>query len=140
MRTLILLISTAALGSCMAGPPSQQAMAWEQQQAMKDQQELSMRLAGRVAGPAVDCLPSYRARNQMNISDNTILFDYGNTIYRNDPPGGCPGLGSGQYALVLKPVGSSLCRGEIAQVRDTLGGTLRGSCTLGSFVPYMRAP
>lgn len=140
MRALILLISAASLGSCMAGPPSPQAMAWDNQQALKDQQELSVRLAGRVAGPARDCLPSYRANKQMNISDNVILFDVGGTIYRNDPPGGCPGLGSGQYALVLHPVGSSLCRGEIAQVRDTMSGNFRGSCTLGAFVPYTRAP
>src|SRR5215213_4912549 len=139
MRTLILMVSAAAVGSCMAGPPSAQASMWERQQALRDQQELGARLVGRVAGPATDCLPSHRAGNQMNISDNTILFDYGNTIYRNDPPGGCPGLGSGQYALVVRPVGSSLCRGEIAQVRDLQSGMLRGTCTLGSFVPYRRA-
>ena len=139
MRTLIILISTAALGSCIAGPPSPQAQAWAHQEALKDQQELDTRLAGRVAGPARDCLPSYRANNQMNISDSTILFDVGGTIYRNDPPGGCPGLGSGQYALVVRPVGNSLCRGEIAQVRDTMSGMIRGTCTLGSFVPYTRA-
>jgi hypothetical protein len=140
MRALIPLMSAFALGSCMAGPPSPQAAAWDHQQALKDQQELDMRLAGRVAGPPTDCLPAHRANNQLNISDNTILFDYGNTIYRNDPPGGCPGLGSGQYALVLRPVGSSLCRGEIAQVKDTMSGMLRGTCTLGAFVPYTRAP
>ena len=138
MRTFILMLSAASLGSCMAGPPSPQQAMWDQQQAMRDQQELGMRLAGRVAGPPTDCLPSYRANHQMNISDNVILFDYGGTIYRNDPPGGCPGLGSGQYALVVRPVGSSLCRGEIAQVRDIQSGMTRGTCTLGAFMPYRR--
>jgi hypothetical protein len=138
MRSLILILSTAALGSCAVGPPSPQAAMRDQQAALQEQQALATQLAGRVAGQPTSCLPTHRANNQMNISDNTILFDFGNTIYRNDPPGGCAGLGSGHYALVTTTIGSSLCRGDIAQVKDIQSGVVRGTCSLGDFIPYTR--
>jgi hypothetical protein len=53
--------------------------------------------------------------------------------------GGCTGLGSGNYALVTHQFGTAdLCRGDIAQVVDTLNRIPVGSCVFGDFTPYVR--
>ena len=130
-RTFPLLGLAAALAGCSTAiepaPRSQEA-------ALKLQQTL----AGRVAGPAVGCLPQYRQSSMVTIDDNTILFRRGSTYYRNDLPGGCSGLGSGHYALVTRSPTGGLCRGDIATVADLRTGMTVGSCTLGDFVPYTR--
>jgi len=135
MRSVALLLTVAALGSCAA--PSPQEVAAAQAREVVDLQKA---LNGAVpAGPAVPCLPSARSDGQTNVSDNIILFRVGGTLYRNDPPGGCPGLGRGTYALITRTYGAgTLCRGDIAQVADLSTGMTVGSCTLGDFVPYRR--
>ena len=134
MRSLALLIPAALAASCTA--PSPQEIAAAQSREIVD---LQRALNGAVpAGPRVACLPSSRTDGQINVSDNIILFRYGGTYYRNDPPGGCNGLGRGNNALVTRSIGASLCRGDIATVADLSTGTTVGSCVLGDFVPYRR--
>lgn len=131
MRSLALLALTGTIAGCSAvAPPvarSPQAQA-----------ELQQQLAGRVAGAPVACIQPYQSREMIAVDDNTVLFKRGNMIYRNDPPGGCNGLGSGFYTLVTRSSGSGLCRGEIATVADLSTGMTVGSCSLGEFVPYTR--
>ncbi|QNM81757.1 hypothetical protein H8M03_06695 [Sphingomonas sabuli] len=104
------------------------------------QAKLDRYLAGKVAGPPQTCIQPYQAGETITIDDNTILFKRGSTIYRNDPPGGCNGMGSGFYTLVTRSTGSGLCSGEIATVADVRSGVTMGSCPLGQFVPYKPAP
>ena len=129
MRSMSLLLLTAALGACATGPePGRSAEA---------QAHLDQLLAGKVAARPISCLPHYRANDMIVIDDGTVAFKSGRTIYRNDFQGGsCPQLGQVNFALVTKTLGSDLCRGDVAEVRDLSAGISVGSCVLGDFVPY----
>ncbi|HUE79894.1 MAG TPA: hypothetical protein VMN38_09720 [Sphingomicrobium sp.] len=131
MRSVSLVILTLALGACSTTPQPMGRSA----EADAHLQEL---IAGKVPGQGRACLPHYRANNMVVIDDNTVVFDSGRTVYRNDFQGGaCSRLGSGFYAMLTKTSGGTgLCRGDIAQVVDTTTGITVGSCVLGDFVPY----
>jgi hypothetical protein len=101
------------------------------------EKELARWLDGRVAGKPQTCLPSFRSQDMIVIDERTILFrDGSNRVWRNELNGPCSGLGRPGYALLTKQFGTGLCRGEIAQVVDTLNGFTVGTCSLGDFVPY----
>lgn len=101
-------------------------------------QDLVGRLSGRVAGPPQNCL-SRRAAEQMHVVDDyTILYRNGATTWRNDPPGGCNGLGRPGAAMVSRTFGSQLCRGDIVRIVDNRSGFQSGTCVLGDFVPFRR--
>lgn len=129
MRTLMLAAAVASLAGCQTAtePPQRTA----EQQATYDRM-----LAGKTAGPAQRCLPSYRTNDMRVIDDDTILFKDGGTVYVNHPLGGCNQLGRGGYALVTRTFASTLCKGDISQVVDVSTGTFAGSCAMGDFVPY----
>jgi hypothetical protein len=99
--------------------------------------ELARALAGKVAGPPVSCLPSFRTNDMTIIDDDTVLFRDGrNRVYRNDPPGGCSPMGSAGYALVTRSSTGEMCRGDIVRVVDLSSRMTAGSCSLGEFIPY----
>ena len=129
MRSISLMLLAATLGACTTGPePGRSADA---------QAHLDKLLAGKAPAKAVDCLPHYRANDMVVIDDHTVVFKNGRTVYRNDFQGGvCSNLGRGGYALVTRTSSPGLCRGDIAEVRDTSSGMTVGSCVLGDFVPY----
>ena len=132
MRGIALLLIGATLASCAAAPqPGRSAKAETRFQNL---------LAGKVAGPAVSCLPSYRAEDMIVIDDETIAFrDSSRRVWVTNLQGGCSNLGSGSYALVTKRFGGSgLCRGDIGQVADLTSGMTVGSCVFGDFTPYER--
>lgn len=133
MRTLI---GTTALAATLAG--CMMATVPQGQRSLRAQQTLDRYLTGKVAGRPQSCLPHYRAEDMVVVDDRTILFrDGSNRIWRNDPVGGCNGLGRPGTALVTRSFGGTgLCRGEIAQVVDTSAGFAVGSCSFGDFVPY----
>ena len=131
-----LVAASAALiaGSCST-TPAQEA------RTSKAEQRLAEAIDGRVAGPPVDCMPNYRSATQMQIiDDNTLVFHDGNTVYVQNPPGGCRGLGIGGYTLVTRQFGASqICRGDINNLVDIRNGMLGGSCVFGPFIPYRKA-
>ena len=130
MRGIALLLIGATLASCAAAPqPGRSARAENRFQQL---------LAGKVAGPAVSCLPSYRANDMVVIDDSTIAFrDGSRRVYVANLSHSCSNLGSGHYALVTKRFGGSgLCRGDIGQVADLTSGMTVGSCVFGDFTPY----
>lgn len=131
MRLLTLLPAIIALAACSASTG-------DQPRSPRAQQQLDRYLAGKVAGAPQACLPTYRRDDMITIDERTILFrDGSNRVYRNDPPGGCTGLGRPGIALVTRSFGTSqLCRGDIAQTADLTAGFTIGSCTLGDFVPF----
>ena len=130
MRGIALLLIGATLASCAVAPqPGRSARAESRFQQL---------LAGKVAGPAVSCLPSYRANDMVVIDDQTIAFrDGSRRVYVANLSHSCSNLGSGHYALVTKRYGGSgLCRGDIGQVADLTSGITVGSCVFGDFTPY----
>ena len=131
MRPLAFIVIAAAAATCASSAISEPRTA-------KAQTRLQELLGDKTAGTPVDCLPTHND-DMVVIDDNTILFRVGrNSFYRNDPPGGCPPLGRGSFALVTRTPSSALCRGDIATVVDVPAKTTVGSCTLGEFVPYRR--
>jgi hypothetical protein len=73
------------------------------------------------------------------IDDNTILFKDGRTIFVQNPPGGCPGMGFGNYTLVTRPFGGELCEGDINRLVDLRTGMGGGSCVFAEFIPYKKS-
>jgi hypothetical protein len=135
MRGMSLLIAGAVLASCTTAPeqPTRTAKAEQQYQQL---------LAGKVAQPPVGCMPTFQANDMVVIDEKTIAFKFGsNKVYVAHMQTGCTGLnGAGSYALVTKRLGSSgYCRGDIADVTDTLNRFSVGSCVFGDFTPYVRA-
>jgi hypothetical protein len=130
MRGISLLLIGAALASCTTAPPPPTRSAAKQA-------EYERLIAGKVAGPPVSCLPTYRQNDMVVIDDNTIAFrDGSRRTYINHMQGGCANLG-GPYALVTKTYGTAqLCRGDIGQVVDVANHFTVGSCVFGDFIPY----
>lgn len=131
MRHLILLPALIALAGCAAS-------AGDQPRSPQAQQQLDRYLAGKVAGSPQSCLATFRRDNMITVDERTILFrDGANRVYRNDPPGGCNGLGRPGIAMVTRTFGTSqLCRGDIVHMTDLTAGATVGTCSLGDFVPY----
>jgi hypothetical protein len=134
MRNFALLAASGlALMATGASAPS------EITHSPKAQKELDKALAGRTPGRAVQCMYNYPAAKMQVIDDWTILFRDGGTVYVQNPPGGCPNVGSPGYTLVTRQVGiNQLCRGDIAYLRQLSTGTSGGSCIFGPFVPYTK--
>lgn len=111
----------------------------QQVQSPRAQRELADALAGRVPGPPVRCIPSYRSDQMQVIDDYTILFRDGRTIYLQKPRGGCIGLSTGGRTLVTRKFGTTdTCDGDINHLVDLGSGIGGGSCVFGPFVPYTR--
>ena len=130
MRGIPLLLIGATLASCAAAPqPGRSAQAESRFQQL---------LAGKVAGPAVSCLPSSRADNMVVIDDQTIAFRDGHRrVWVANLSHSCSRLGSGHYALITRRHGGGgLCRGDIGEIADLTTGMTVGSCVFGDFTPY----
>lgn len=131
VRLLPILIGLAAAGCTTASD--------QETRSPKAQRELAEALAGRTQGPAVRCIPNYRADRMQVIDDYTILFHDGRTVYVQNPRGGCPGLGSGSRTLVTRQFGTSeLCDGDINHTVDLVSKIHGGACVFSPFVPYTK--
>ena len=133
MRLISVLMAGAMLASCTTGPPAPTRTA-------DSQREYQQLLNGKVAQASISCLPHYQSGDMRVIDDETIAFkDGSNRVFVAHMQGGCTNLSQGHNALVTKQFGNAeLCRGDIAQVVDTLNGFTVGSCVFGDFVPYVR--
>ena len=132
MRKIGILLLASLVGSCMTAPPNPEVVAREQAQ-------FAQLTAGKVAGAALNCLPSWRSNDMVVIDDNTIAFRNGpSRVYINHMQGGCVGIDHGRNALVTRTPGPNLCRGDIAQILDTGAHITVGSCVFGDFVPYTK--
>ena len=134
MRVISVIVGGAILASCTAGPEPAPLRTADKQR------EYQLALQGKVPQKPISCLPHYRSGDMRTIDDQTILFrDGASRVYVNNMQGGCTALTRGHYALVTRSFGSAgLCRGDIAQVVDTLNGMQIGSCVFGDFTPYVR--
>ena len=130
--TKLSLLLPILLAGCSAG------VATEPVRNAKAETRLNQLLAGKVAGRTQSCIPTREADRQTVIDERTILYRVSaNKVYRNDIPGGCPGLDS-RSTLIRRTTGSGLCSGEIFQVRDAGTGFDKGSCAFGEFTEYRR--
>lgn len=134
MRNFVPILLVGSFAACTAVPPKAPMVD------QKAQARLAQLIDGKVAGKPQSCLPTYSSNDMVTIDDYTIAFrDGANRVWINKPAGGCNLLSAGPYALVTRSFGSSgMCQGDIAQVVDTLSGSVVGSCVIGEFVPYTR--
>lgn len=135
LRTAFLgAAALALLGSCTSAGYVQEG------RSPKAQRELASALAGRTPGKPVRCVPTFRANEVQIIDDWTILYRDGRTVYVQNPPGGCRGIGIGSYTLVTRQYGvRQFCEGDINQLVDLRTGFNGGACVFGPFVPYTKA-
>lgn len=134
MRTIVPLILVAATAGCAAAPPQAAAPL-----SAKQQSQMARLLGDKVAGTPQSCLPSWRAHDMTAVDDSTIIFrDSPGRVWLQKPQNPCNLLSVGTYALVTRNTTGQLCRGDIAQVVDTLSGANVGTCVMGDFVPYVR--
>ncbi|MBV8907554.1 MAG: hypothetical protein JOZ20_01005 [Sphingomonas sp.] len=133
MRVISVLMAGAVLASCSTGPGPAPTRTAEKQR------EYQALLMGKVPLAPISCLPHYRSGDMRRIDEETILFrDGSRRVYVAHMQGGCSGLDRSSTALVTRQFGSAdLCRGDIAQVVDTLNRFPVGSCVFGDFVPYV---
>lgn len=133
MRSIPLLCLAAMLGSCSMAPQPMM-------RSPSGQRAMESLLSGKVAGPPVSCLPSYNANDMSVIDGRTVAFRVGTArVYMVHLNEGCGLLGSGNYALLTRQFGGTgLCRGDIAQVFDTMNRQTVGSCTVAAIVPHVR--
>lgn len=131
MLLLVPLFLTASCGAGVAADPVRD---------VKAATRLDQLLAGKAAGATRSCISQRDAREQRVIDDRTILYGArlsaagGNTVYRSEIRG-CPELDD-RSTLIRRSTSSSLCSGEIFEVRDSGTGFVYGSCTFGPFTEY----
>ncbi|WP_162242944.1 hypothetical protein [Sphingomonas sp. Leaf412] len=95
-------------------------------------------LAGRVAGPAADCIFTSRTEGPMIVDRQTILFrEGGRRIWRADLGDSCPSLRE-DMILLIRPRDSRLCRDDRFQPLDRDSRIPGAVCRFGRFVPYDR--
>lgn len=130
MKTLpiLALLLTASCNAGIAVDPVREA---------KAETRLTQLLAGKVAGATRSCISQQEAREQRIIDDRTIIYRTGRTtLYRNEVSG-CPRLDD-RSTLTRRSTSSSICSGEIFEVRDSTG-FVYGACTFGEFTEYRNA-
>jgi hypothetical protein len=112
------------LGSCTAAQPG----------APPGQSEL----AGRVAGAPQRCVLVERgeALRVDEANRHVLLYGHGRRVWANHLAPNC-GFNRGDVLLV-RPIGSSYCKGDLVRSFDPVSRFPGSSCYLGEFVPYSR--
>ena len=87
-------------------------------------------LAGRVAGPAVNCIDLDRVQGPEIVEDRTILYrQNGLRVWRTGPLDSCGSMRSGD-GLIVETYGRRLCRGDRFRVRPFVGLYQRSSVSV----------
>ena len=103
----------------------------------RGEEQLARELAGRVAGPPVDCLPPGGAQGSRIIDRTAIVFEVGGRLYVNRPQSGANWLDRDDI-LVVRPHGDALCRSDSVELLDRASRAPAGFVILDRFVPYSR--
>jgi hypothetical protein len=95
-------------------------------------------LAGRVAGPPVDCIDLSRVNGPDIVDANTIIYrQSGKRIWVTGPVDECPSLHP-RDTLVVEVYGSRLCRNDRFRTVTPGLSIPSGVCRFRQFVPYDR--
>lgn len=132
-HTLSRIVTTAALAA-LALSTSAAAPARER---LRGEALIDKLIAGRVAGPPVDCIQLYNVRSTTVVDRTAILYDTGSVIYVNRPRGGADTLDDDDI-LVTELHSSQLCRIDVVRLQDRSSFMEHGFVALGDFVPYRK--
>ena len=106
----------------------------------RTQADLDKALAGLTPGAPLSCVPLTYSMLATKAYGRTLIYRQGNgTAYRNDTAGGCEGAARGDILVSIQHEGRP-CSGDIIRTVDPYARTTTGSCALGQFVPYQKAP
>lgn len=101
------------------------------------QRQMERWLAGKTPGEPQHCILLREVDGTSIIDNDTILYRVNrSTVYRNEIPGGCPGLQRDRSIVTRQLSDLRLCEGESFQVIDAQTGVDYGLCALGEFTPY----
>ena len=101
---------------------------------------LAAMVAGRIAGPSVSCISLLPNTHSRIVDRYAVVYDGPGRLYVNDFDGqGCSALRKDRTLVTVTP-SSQLCSGDIIRVVDPVQRFDYGSCGLGKFTPYKRAP
>ena len=106
---------------------------------LSDAERLDKALAGRTAGKPVSCVSLRDLSGSEVIGDDILYRVNSKLLYRNQSSGGCDSARHGD-ALITRPYGSRLCRGDIVRTAELTVGFESGACVLGKFTPYRKGP
>lgn len=99
--------------------------------------ELQRLLAGRVAGPPVDCISLPNVTGNTIVSGRAIVYRIGMRLFVNEPPEGASQLHRDDI-IVTRTFGTNLCRRDIIRLLDRTSTIPHGFVALGKFVPYTK--
>jgi len=101
------------------------------------ERQMERMLAGKSPGEPQRCIFLREINGTSIIDQDTILYRVDRrTVYRNEIPGGCPGLQNDRAISTRQPSDIQLCQGESIGVFEPQTGVEYGRCALGAFVPY----
>ena len=92
-----------------------------------------LEIAGRAPGPPPRCVPLEPTATLRVVDSHHLVYGSGRTIWLSGTE--CPGARRDDI-LVLHPMGSQHCRGDIVRTVGHAGAIAGASCVLGDFVPY----
>ena len=125
MRFFVTIVVAIALGSCApnASPPGY---------------ALAQETAGRIAGPAQDCITTNNSQNLRALDKATLAYGWGPTIYINHLGADCPGLEPLSTIAIQPLTPGEYCRGDPLRGREA-GASIGGPvCVLKDWVPYRK--
>ncbi len=85
----------------------------------------------------MDCIRLNQSNGPQIIDRDTLLYNEMRTVWRNDLPEGCPGMGPGD-TLIVELYGSQLCRNDRIRTLSPGQGIPGPQCRLGKFTPYRK--
>jgi hypothetical protein len=94
-------------------------------------------IAGRVAGQPQRCIPTQQTEGLRPANRTTLVSGNGKTVWVNRVQHQCSGF-SRWDVLVMEPIGSQYCRGDLVRSVDPVSRIPGAACQLGDFVPYTR--
>lgn len=125
-----------ALAGIACGALAASAMA-SPDEPSRTERQMERMLAGKSPGEAQRCIFMRDINGTSIIDEDTILYRVDSqTVYRNEIPGGCPGLQDGRAISTRQPSAARLCEGEPIGVFEPQTGVEYGRCAIGAFVPY----
>lgn len=103
------------------------------------ERQMERMLSGKSPGEPQRCIWLREINGTSIIDQDTILYRVDSqTVYRNEIPGGCPGLQDDRAISTQQPSDVRLCEGESIGVFEPQTGVEYGRCAIGAFVPYRR--
>ena len=132
MRSALFLLPLALIASAAPGG--------DRPLDARTQAAFDKELAGLTPGAPTSCVPFTYSQLSTKAYGRTLLYRQAkNVVFRNDTAGGCENAARGDILVQVQYEGRP-CRGDIIRTVDPYARTVTGSCALGPFVPYGKAP